>query len=78
MSVHQLVETPPRGAIKEYRALLNARHQAMPVIVNHRNWRYRQVSRGYGDYLYFQDREKFDMELREWWIDKQLNRSEKL
>jgi hypothetical protein len=32
----------------------------------HRHHQYAQRTRGYGDYLYFQDREKFEVEYVEW------------
>lgn len=51
----------PRGAIKEFRHHLNTM-AGNP----HRNGRYQQKTRQYGDYLYHQDREKFMVDLREW------------
>ena len=33
---------------------------------NHKNGRYEQKTRPYGDYLYYQDRERFEMEFYEW------------
>jgi hypothetical protein len=33
---------------------------------NHRNGVYQQRTRPYGDYLYFQDRDKFDVDYAEW------------
>lgn len=50
-----------RGDIKRFREYLNA--QPGP---KHKNGRYEQRKRGYGDYLYAQDREKFMVELDEW------------
>lgn len=55
--------TRQRGDIKRYREYLNQ----LPGEL-HRNGRYRQTKRGYGDYLYFQDRERFMMELKTWII----------
>ena len=69
----------PRGKIKEFRELLNrenalvmdrenARQANDPARIasKHRNGRYRQVKRLYGDYLYRQDRDKFMADIREW------------
>lgn len=36
----------------------------------HRNGRYHQRTRKYGDYFYRQDREKFMLELAEWLATK--------
>ncbi len=49
-----------RGMIKRFREYLN-----MKCVGNtlHRHNKYHQVSRGYGDYLYFQDRAMFNVEL---------------
>lgn len=49
-----------RGTIKAFREYLNAK------FANTANWqhnRFHQSTRGYGDYLYFQDRAKFNVEL---------------
>lgn len=51
-----------RGTLKAFREHLNALCAAARP---HRNYRYHQLSRGYGDYLYHQDREKFNVELAE-------------
>jgi hypothetical protein len=48
---------------KAFREVLNARFAGTE---NYRNGPYRQVKRGYGDYLYAQDRAKFDVEYAEW------------
>lgn len=32
----------------------------------HKNGRYEQKTRPYGDYLYYQDREKFEVDFKEW------------
>ena len=51
-----------RGTIKAFREYLNAK------FADSANWkhdRYHQSTRGYGDYLYFQDRAKFDVELQD-------------
>lgn len=47
---------------KAFRAFLNEQFKDDP---NHRNNRFQQRTRGYGDYLYFQDREKFNAEYEE-------------
>jgi hypothetical protein len=46
----------------EYRKLLNDRDDGTSP---HHNNQYRQRTRKYGDYLYYQDRAKFEMEYRE-------------
>lgn len=51
-----------RGARKAFREFLNELGRSGK---NHRNGRYQQRTRGYGDYLYAQDREKFDVEFAE-------------
>lgn len=69
----------PRGKIKAFRELLNrqdAEHGARQnekaitdftrVSTKHRNGRFRQLKRLYGDYLYAQDREKFMVDLLDW------------
>jgi hypothetical protein len=48
---------------KEYREFLNRRDTGDS---NHRHLCYRQRTRLYGDYLYHQDREKFEVECAEW------------
>ena len=50
---------PKRGAIKAFREFLNSLEGQA-----HRHFRYRQMSRKYGDYLYHQDRAKFDYEFQ--------------
>lgn len=53
-----------RGTIKAFREYLNAKFAGSAKHHNHCNdRRFEQKTRGYGDYLYFQDREKFDVEL---------------
>lgn len=52
-----------RGAIKAFREHLNRQYAGSE---NHRHERFQQRTRGYGDYLYRQDREKFNVELAEW------------
>ena len=47
---------------KEFREHLNREYPAP----THRNGVYRQRSRPYGDYLWHQDREKFEADYREW------------
>ena len=48
---------------KMFREYLNKLAEDSPL---HRNGRYHQSKRGYGDYLYFQDREKFNVDFEEW------------
>jgi len=50
-----------RGTIKSFREYLNRKFADHP---NHRNGVYRQQTRGYGDYLYNQDRPMFETELQ--------------
>lgn len=52
-----------RGTIKAFREHLNRQYAGGE---NHRHERFQQRTRGYGDYLYRQDREKFNVELAEW------------
>jgi hypothetical protein len=65
-----------RGTIKAFRRYLN---EKFATSENHRNGKYHQVSREYGDYLYAQDRAKFDVELadaiREGWTPNSSNKS---
>lgn len=49
-----------RGTRAAYRKYLNEQFKDQP---KHRHYQYRQLKRGYGDYLYFQDRELFEYEL---------------
>jgi hypothetical protein len=56
------VNTLPRGTIKSFREYLNAKFAGSDP---HKHERYHQRSRGYGDYLYNQDRFKFDVELQD-------------
>jgi hypothetical protein len=49
-----------RGAIKAFRELLNKTYTGHP----HAHNRYRQRTRWYGDYLYAQDRDKFEYEFQ--------------
>lgn len=39
----------------------------------HRNGVYRQRSRKYGDYLWFQDRNKFEVDYAEWLVARNSN-----
>jgi hypothetical protein len=62
-----------------FRRLLNeqdlAERAARPKDdVRHRNGRYQQQKRLYGDYLYHQDREKFDVDYQEWLDQQEKNR----
>lgn len=47
---------------REFRDYLNQTYPAP----THRNGRFHQKTRPYGDYLWFQDREKFEVEYAEW------------
>jgi hypothetical protein len=51
---------------KAYREHLNATCEGV-----HRNGRYAQKTRKYGDYLYHQDREKFEVDYAAWVADRQ-------
>ena len=53
--------TKPQLTRAEYRRLLNE----LDTKVRYRNNRYQQRSRKYGDYLYHQDREKFEVDYAE-------------
>lgn len=57
----------PRGAVKAFREYLNATCAEGP---KHRERQFHQRTRGYGDYLYAQDRERFDVELDEALVGK--------
>jgi hypothetical protein len=46
-----------RGGNKAFREYLNKKYKNSPLWKNHR---WHQETRGYGDYLYFQDRDMFD------------------
>jgi hypothetical protein len=59
-----------RAEITRFRKVLNARHASTP---NHRNGRFQQKTRPYGDYLLNQDREKFMCELAEWLPQQKTN-----
>lgn len=61
-STKRKVSVEPRGAIKAFREYLNAKFADS---ANWRNGAYHQRTRGYGDYLYHQDRFKFDVELQD-------------
>lgn len=52
----------PRGTIKSFREYLNKKFAGTDP---HKHERYHQQTRGYGDYLYHQDRYKFNVELGE-------------
>lgn len=51
-----------RGTIKAFREYLNKKYAGSDP---HKHEQYHQRTRGYGDYLYHQDRWKFDVELGE-------------
>lgn len=55
-----------RGDVKRFRDFLNAQDDGIP----HRQFRYHQRTRRYGDYLYAQDREKFMVDLRDWLLEQ--------
>ena len=57
------MNTIKRGDIKNFKEYLNRIGAEYP---NHRNGRYHQLIRPYGEYLYHQDREMFDVELNRW------------
>ena len=50
----------PRGTIKSFRKYLNETFSTGP---KHQHFAYQQRTRAYGDYLYHQDRAKFEAEL---------------
>lgn len=51
-----------RGTLKSFREFLNAKFAGSDL---HKHFAYHQRTRGYGDYLYYQDRAKFDVELQD-------------
>lgn len=51
-----------RGTLASFRRYLNEKYANSEP---HKHERFRQQTREYGDYLYHQDRAKFDVELRE-------------
>jgi len=51
-----------KGTIKAFREYLNKKFKETDP---HKHERFHQRTRGYGDYLYHQDRWKFDLELSE-------------
>lgn len=53
----------PQLTKKAFREHLNREHGTTP---NHRHNRYQQRTRPYGDYLYAQDREKFNADYADW------------
>lgn len=54
-----------RGDRNAFRAWLNFK-EAETQRTRHNHKRFNQRTRPYGDYLYFQDRQKFDMEMCQW------------
>ena len=50
---------------KEFRELLNLKFPANPE-TNHREGRYQQKKRAYGDYLWHQDRPRFEADKQEY------------
>jgi hypothetical protein len=55
---------------KAFREFLNKQEQEIGGPL-HRHGVYHQRKRAYGDYLYFQDRDKFDVDFAEW-VAKQV------
>jgi hypothetical protein len=49
--------------VKRFREHLNAQDTGES---KWRNFRFHQATRNYGDYLYAQDRAKFEVDMREW------------
>jgi hypothetical protein len=49
-----------RGVRKAFRNYLNEQFKNYP---KHKHHQFHQLTRGYGDYLYFQDRDLFEYEL---------------
>ncbi len=56
-------ETPAPRTKKAFREWLNKEYADSSP---HRHNRFHQRTRGYGDYLYNQDRDKFNVEYAEW------------
>jgi len=48
---------------KAFRLFLNSQNEGSP---NHQHFKFGQRKRPYGDYLYCQDRERFNAEYAEW------------
>jgi hypothetical protein len=57
----------PRGAIKRFRKHLNSENAICGTVWNNGPKR-GQRTRPYGDYLYSQDRDKFMVDLRTYWL----------
>ena len=55
-----------RGDIRRFTIFLNAEYASS---TKHRNGRFHQVKRPYGDYLYNQDRDRFMELLCEWLVE---------
>lgn len=55
----------PRGSVKAFKAHLNA---ISANSAKHVHGRFHQISRPYGDYLYAQDREKFNVDMAQWLV----------
>lgn len=53
-----------RGDVSAFRKLQNERFPAGDG--SHRNGRYHQAKRGYGDYTYSQDRDMFNIDMADW------------
>lgn len=51
---------------KAFRSFLNKIDEESNNPINHKHGRYQQRKRLYGDYLYHQDREKFEVTYKEW------------
>lgn len=50
----------------DFRRLLNKEDAESRNPISHKHGSYRQIKRLYGDYLYNQDREKFEVNYQEW------------
>ena len=59
-----------KGTLKKFREYLNKEYENQS---KHKHNRYNQRVRGYGDYLYFQDREKFNVLLNRLWKESKNN-----
>ena len=58
-----LEEVTLKKTMTAFRKQLNDWHADKPL---HKHFQFHQIKRDYGDYLYFQDREKFDVEYALW------------
>jgi hypothetical protein len=60
-----------KPTMKAFREYLNEQERQIGSSL-HRHNQYQQRKRAYGDYLYFQDRDKFNVEFEEWIKSKQV------